>query len=300
MARLPAINMPWYKPTLNRNSVTSAFNHVPHQKLVKGAFIVREGNGNTQYCLSILTDPDNVHLVQAFKHILISQTREGKFHICLRPDEYDFIFGTVEELITFYQSTSIGIHYHDTNCVLTNMFDKELLFQQVGIHDMPMTSNMKAGYYGQIINDQMQNLNINNNRSQDYGKKVKDSQRNTYDQNQQSVSSNSASLKSGQDKAGVIYLPKVLNRSRKRDGYKVIGAVQCKENYDSRNPNQEASMTKGEIFIQVGNKSGPWLPVVPYSAIENKSRYDMEQGLDIQKRYAPEGYVEQIKVEFHS
>lgn len=118
MSRLAPIDMPWYKPTLNRNSVTSAFNHVPHQKLVKGAFIVREGNGNTQYCLSILTDPDNVHLVSAFKHILISQTRDGKFHICLRPDEYDFIFSTVPELITFYQTTSIGIHYHDTNCVL--------------------------------------------------------------------------------------------------------------------------------------------------------------------------------------
>lgn len=117
--RLAHINMPWYKANLNRNTVTTAFNEIPnHRRLVRGAFVVREGNSNTQYCLSILTDPDNVHLSNSFKHILISVTREGKFHICLRPDEHDFVFNTVEELVRFYQTTSIGIHYHDTNCVL--------------------------------------------------------------------------------------------------------------------------------------------------------------------------------------
>merc|ERR1712157_133049 len=110
-------------------------------KLVKGAFIVREGNANTQYCLSVLVEPENFTHENAFKHILISMTKDKKFYICLRPDEKDFLFDSVISLINFYQTTSIGIHYHDTNCVLTDLFEPRLDFDSSNIHEMKQVKN---------------------------------------------------------------------------------------------------------------------------------------------------------------
>ena len=44
-------------------------------------------------------------------------------------------------LIHFYQTTSIGIHYHDTNCVLTDLFEARLDFDSSNIHEMKQVKN---------------------------------------------------------------------------------------------------------------------------------------------------------------
>ena len=287
---LQSIPRPWYQPKLNRRTVHTAFRNIPHSKLVKGAFIVREGNANTQYCLSVLVEPENFTHENAFKHILISMTKDKKFYICLRPDEKDFLFDSVMSLINFYQTTSIGIHYHDTNCVLTDLFEARLDFDSSNIHEMKQVKNnqVNSSRGGGDFNNNPTTSTTTSSTVIEKNKKI------SAPKNQNQIQNND------NNNVPFLNLPKTLKRSRGRSAYNVHGAVKAINDYKARNEAQEANLINGDFYVMVGNKSGPWLPVVPYNVIKNLSKGDMRDGLDLQKRYAPSAYCEDIEFELYA
>lgn len=154
------------------------------------------------------------------------------------------------------------------------MFEYRAAIDDTNIHDIPIIdprNENKANQDIDVINHQMRNVDLNNNSN---------NKNNTRNDN-------------------ILRLPRQLNRSRRRDPYMVLGAVKCREPYVSRNLNQEASMETNELFIIVGNQSGPWLPVVAYDLIRDRTPAELEAGLDIQKRYCPEDYVDRIDYEIY-
>lgn len=140
------VTQAYFKPENTRKTVPKAFSTLPKSKLKIGAFLVRLGANHTKYCITVLANDTNAFEETSYKHILVNQTPRKQYYICERDDEKDYVFSSLEELVQFYTKQTIGIHYHNMDFILNDVWSADLQIPDVGdLYLQPKVSVVKKG-----------------------------------------------------------------------------------------------------------------------------------------------------------
>jgi len=379
----------YFKPENTRKTVPKAFSNLPKSKLKIGAFLVRLGANHTKYCITVLANEKNALEETSYKHILVNQTPGKQYYICERDDEKDYVFSSLEELVHFYTKQTIGIHYHNMDFILNDVWGGENV-QMPNVGDLylqPKASvvkkvgnSQKNAGNNQIGNNQAssftehtslpkqqqstkQNWNstpqkkfskvehqvkpsvksvvapqITQQTSPEFYSEVPDAQQNNNDKQEQSTKFNNStrfsktehqvkpSVKSAvvapqitQQKethvpdfysevptekftqkmvqtpvltppTNTVSIPRTINRYD-RAPYSAKGVFKALYEYSSRDARTEMNFKAGDLLVQVGPESGPWLPCVRYDEIQNNGSGPFK----VEKRYAAKDYLEPIE-----
>jgi len=155
----------YFKPENTRKTVPKAFSTLPKSKLKIGAFLVRLGANHTKYCITVLANEKNALEETSYKHILVNQTPRKQYYICERDDEKDYVFSSLEELVHFYTRQTIGIHYHNMDFILNDVWGDVQMPNVADLYLQPKASvvkkagnSQKNAGNGQIGNNQASNF----------------------------------------------------------------------------------------------------------------------------------------------
>lgn len=197
---LADIDKAYFFGNISRQASKAKFCSLPKSKQVAGAFLIRVGNNGTQYCLTVLNNNHDPMSTESYKHILLATNANGKFHICKNPDEVDYLFDRVEELISFYMLTTLGIHYHDTDTTLVDVFE-----------ELPAPQMESNGNMAEILNDSYGV--ISTNPEQKFSQRV--------------LIKDNTSVRHEENVGKLLVIPAILKRSNNRSPYTVLGVVEA-------------------------------------------------------------------------
>lgn len=358
------VTQAYFKPENTRKTVPKAFSTLPKSKLKIGAFLVRLGANHTKYCITVLANETNAFEETSYKHILVNQTPRKQYYICERDDEKDYVFPSLEELVQFYTKQTIGIHYHNMDFILNDVWSGDVQIPDVGdLYLQPKVSVVKKGgnsqknsqknnsspkpdqstknrdlnqkfskiehqvkpsvksvaapmivqknspeFYSEVpdVHQNPTQIFQNSHKTQNTqnSQKFQKSQENNLPEQQQQINptdfysevpteqfpqKNLQTPVSTPPKSAVA-ISRTINRYD-RAPYSTKGVFKALYEYSSRDARTEMNFKSGDLLVQVGPESGPWLPCVRYDEIQNNGSGPFK----VEKRYAAKDYLEPVE-----